>query len=139
MQPETAFWLLSALAQASAALAGLSALAWAFIVRTTREDWKDMMEDEAGPPLGGGYVRGLPLAIRMSGATVGHLMTVFIALVTLAFVEPGPEPVHVAIPILAFIAIGIAAVASVFLVLFVSDPWSILMGLVTDGDPRKKD
>ncbi len=65
-------------------------------------------------------------------------MAVFIALVTLAFVEPGPEPVHIAIPILAFVAIGIAAVASVFLVLFVTDPWSVFNGLVTDENPEKK-
>ncbi len=134
MQPETALWLLSALAQASGALAGLSALAWAFILRTTREDWKDI--EETGP--GSAYVKGLPLAGRMSGATVGYLLAVFIALVTLAFVEPGPEPVHVAIPFLAFVAIGIAAVASVFLVLFVTDPKSVFMGLVTDEGPQKK-
>ncbi len=139
MQPETALWLLSALAQASAALAGLSAVSWAFILRSTKEDWKDLLEEQRRFMIGvpaAGYLRGIPLAVRMSSATVGYLLTVFIALVTLAFVEPGPEPVHVAIPILAGVAIGIAAVASGFLVLFVSDPWSILMGLVTVKEPE---
>jgi hypothetical protein len=136
MQPETALFLLSALAQASAALAGLSALVWAFILRTTREDWKDL-EETGGPA--GGFIKGLPLAIKMSGATVGYLLAVFISLVTLAFVERGPEPVHVAIPISAFVAMGIAVIASVFLVLFLTDPWSSFMGLVTDEDPKKKD
>ncbi len=138
MDPQTAFWLLSALAQASAALAGLSALVWAFILKTTREDWKDMVDEGAGPPAGG-YVKGLPLATKMSGATVGYLSAVFIALVTLAFVEPGLEPVHVAIPISAFVAMGIAVIASVFLVLFLTDPWTSFEGLVTDEDPEKKD
>ncbi len=135
MQPETALWLLSALAQASAALAGLSAVSWAFILRSTKEDWKNALEEEqirrfiVGVPITG-YLRGIPLAVRMSRATIGYLLAVFIALVTLAFVEPGAEPVHVAIPILAFIAIGVAAVASFFLVLVVRDPWSMLFGLV---------
>lgn len=75
------------------------------------------------------------MAIRMSGATIGYLLSVFVAGVTLAFVVPGSEPVPLAIPILGGIAIGLAAVASLLLVLFVKDPWPILFGLFEEMEP----
>lgn len=49
MQPETAFWLLSTIAQSAAALAGLSALLLVFILRETKRDLGDDFE--------GGYDR----------------------------------------------------------------------------------
>lgn len=143
MQPETAFWILSALAQSAAALAGLSAVAWAFLLRTLREDIKDFTKEwgEFGP----GWtfktrtLGRFPIPNRVATIIIGYLLASFLSLVTLALVNPGPDPVPVVVVTLLVVAMGLAAIASLILVGVLSNVWPFFESLVTVEDARKEE
>ncbi len=120
MQPETAFWVLSATAQSAAALAGLSALLLVFVLRETKRDTKaaDFFE-AAGTEVS---VGGWPMYGLMSVGTLLYLVAVITSLVALGQVTPGPTPVGLYVEISIFVSIGLFGAGSLALVLFIWRP-----------------
>lgn len=119
MQPETAFWMLSTIAQASAALAGITALLLVFLLTQAARD-----QGENGK-------FGLSLIISadlqlVAFATGAFLLAVIVSISALGGVTPGPEPVGLAVLTAAYSALGLVAAASFLLVLFlvISERWT---------------
>ena len=108
MQPETAFWLLSATAQSSAALAGLSALLLLYVVRILREE--EVFAE----------LKDLPRVAALAYATLTYLLAVLVSLVTLALVTPGPAPVDLVTLSFVLVSLGLIVAGSLLLAWFVA-------------------
>ncbi len=135
MQPETAFWILSALAQSAAALAGLSAVAWAFLLTSLREDIRELRK-EWGPEeqpfrLRPRRIGRFPIPNRVAGSIAGYLLATFIALGTLALVNPGTLAVPPTVLVFLGTAMGLAAVASWTMASMIANPTPFLEALIS--------
>lgn len=119
MQPETAFWLLSATAQSSAALAGLAALLWVFF----RQAWKKAI---LAPSSGPGEVVRLRTerwSLVLHGSSVSVLVFVAapgISLTTLGLVSPGSDPVGLPILVLATLSVNLTILGGLIMFSYVS-------------------
>ncbi len=117
MEPETAFWVLSTIAQSAAALAGLSALLLVFILRETK---REIAEDDVA----WGYdqlVQRIPYFRLLSVGTVLYLAAVILSLGVLTSVSPG-SPVGLAVDIIALLSLGLIGAGSATLVIFIWRP-----------------
>ncbi len=116
MQPETAFWLLSATAQSAAALTGLAALLWVFF----RRAW-----NETAPSLGPREVvrlRSERWALMLRGSSASVLVFVValgISLTTLGFVSPGNDPVGLPIMVLAISSVNLTILGGLIMFSYV--------------------
>ncbi len=92
MQPDTAFWILSSIAQASAALSGLSIVVMVFQLRIRPSLRADVSDDDnvSGPVVVTGWARAIHVvalsAVMFLSAAIGSLAT-------LGLVTPGSLPV----------------------------------------------
>ncbi len=137
MDPETAFWFLSATAQASAALAGLAAVAYVFVLQRTREDYQTAQQWATGKDrmgrLGVVHVRGMRTVKDLARAAVFYLLAAVNSLSLLALVSPGS-------PVTQGVRIGMATTAvfvlagSVSLTFFLLRPWRYIRDQVTMSD-----
>ncbi len=102
MQPETAFWVLSSTAQASAALAGLSVLVMVFQLRLLpglRPDVRQVDPEGDWPPMETVIIAGWAKSIQIVALSASLFLAAAIgSLVTLGFVTP--SSMQVADPIL---------------------------------------
>ena len=118
MQPETAFWLLSATAQSAAALAGLAAILWVFF----RRGWR---EELVGPSSFPGEVarrRSERWSLLLHGSSVTVLVFVValgISLTTLGLVSPGNDPVVLPIMVLAILSVSLTILGGLIMFSYV--------------------
>lgn len=117
MQPQTAYWILSTIAQASAALAGLTALLLVFIVREVKREFRVPMDVALGYVLS-----AIPLYRSLAVGTVAYLVAAVGSVATLWWVTPGSAPVGVWVQLLVVFWIGLMGAGSLGLVLFVFLP-----------------
>ncbi len=128
MQPETAFWLLSATAQSSAALAGLSAVLWVFFMRGFGEEWRrpfseDIREEDESEERQ--WV--LRWLIRFSSySTVFFILALAVSLLTLGLVSPGPDPIPGFQVNLVWLSVGLALFAGAMMIVFVVSAHTML-------------
>ena len=99
MLPETAFWVLSSTAQASAALAGLSVVVMVFQLRLLPGLRPDVRQDDEGPPMETVIIEGWAKSIQIAALSASLFLAAAIgSLVTLGLVNP--SDMQVAGPIL---------------------------------------
>ena len=118
MQPETAFWLLSATAQSSAALTGLAALLWVFF----RRAWNETILAPSSGPREVGRLRSERWALVLHGSSVSVLVFVValgISLTTLGFVSPGNNPVGLLIMVLAISSVNLTLLGGLIMFSYV--------------------
>ena len=116
MQPDTAFWALSSIAQSSAALAGLTALLLVFVITQARRE--SMVPLEVGIY---DLLRHVPFRLLALG-TVLYLLAVVVSLGTIGGVVPGDAPVALEVEAAAFLSMALVGAGSLTLVLFVLRP-----------------
>ncbi len=123
MQPDTAFWILSATAQSSAALAGLSAVLWVFFMQgfgdelRRRDRW--LGEDEGEYEEAEERSWALGWLIRASSlSTAFFIFALITALLTLGVVNPGLEPIPDFQFNLVWLSVGLALVGGSMMVVF---------------------
>ncbi len=136
MDPETAFWFLSATAQAGAALAGLGVVAYVFLLGRTRDDFLALSRVEKGRRGRGAHILGFRTARPLAWATRIYLTGVALALVLLLAVQPG-GPVPWGVEIGTYVALGLVLAGNVGLVAFLRDPWQIIRDQVEVSDAVK--
>ncbi len=142
MDPETAFWFLSATAQASAALAGLATVAYVFILQRTREDYQTARQWAAGKDrtgrLGVIHVRGMRTVKDLARAAVFFLFAAVNSLSLLALVSPG-SPVSLGVTIGMVTAAVFVLAGFVSLTFFLLKPWRYIQDQVSmrDAGPMK--
>ena len=132
MQPEAAFWLLSAMAQSAAALAGLSALLLVFQLRTAAQGWVNLEKDpdRTNRALTAKVWANL---IRYSAtATVVFLLAVGFSLGALWWVEPGDAAVGVLIVTLAIAGFSLMLIGGLMMTLFVREPGGWILPALDD-------
>ena len=118
MQPETAFWLLSATAQSAAALAGLAAILWVFF----RRGWREELFTPSSFPGEVTRRRNRIWVWLLSGSSVSVLffaLALGVSLITLMLVSPGGDPVGLPITLLAGLAVGLTIFGSLIMFSFV--------------------
>ncbi len=99
MQPETAFWVLSSTAQASAALAGLSVVVMVFQLRLLPGLRPDARQEDEGPPMETVIIEGWAKSIQIVALSASLFLAAAIgSLVTLGLVNP--SDMQVVAPIL---------------------------------------
>ncbi len=121
MQPETAFWVLSATAQSAAALAGLSAVLWVFFMRgfgaEFRRPFSEDIREEDESEERKWVLRRL---IRFSSySTVFFILALAVSLSTLGFVSPGPDPIPGFQVMLVWLSVGLTLLAGAMMIVFV--------------------
>ena len=121
MQPETAFWLLSATAQSSAALAGLSAVLWVFFMRgfgdeSRRPFSEDIREEDESEERQ--WVLGW-LTRFSSYSTAFFILALAVSLVTLGFVDPGPSAIPGFQTTLVWLSVGLTLFGGAMMTVFV--------------------
>lgn len=121
MQPETAFWLLSATAQSSAALAGLSAVLWVFFMRGFGDEWRrPFSEDVREEDESAERQWVLRWLTRFSSySTAFFILALAVSLVTLGFVNPGPGVIPGFQTTLVWLSVGLALFAGAMMTVFV--------------------
>ncbi len=127
-QPETAFWLLSATAQSSAALACLSALLWVFFMRgfgaEFRRPFSEDIREEDESEERQWVLRWLT---RFSSySTAVFIAALAVSLLTLGSVNPGPSPVPGFQVNLVWLSVGLTLVAGAMMVVFVISAHAML-------------
>ncbi len=99
MEPETAFWVLSSTAQASAALAGLSVVVMVFQLRLLPGLRPDVRQNDEWPPMGTVIIEGWAKSIQIVALSASLFLAAAIgSLVTLGLVNP--SDMQVAGPVL---------------------------------------
>ncbi len=122
MQPETAFWFLSAMAQSAAALAGLSALLLVFQLRIAFQGL-DNLEQDLDKTKRALTAKVWANLIRYPGtATVVFLLAVGFSLGALWWVEPGDAAVGLHIVALALAGLSLILIGGLMMTLFVREP-----------------
>ncbi len=121
MQPETAFWVLSATAQSAAALAGLSAVLWVFFMRGFGAEFRrpfseDIREEDESEERQWVLRR---LTRFSSYSTAVFISALAVSLLTLGFVNPGPEAVPGSLVNLAWFSVGLTMLAGAMMIVFV--------------------
>ncbi len=122
MQPETAFWLLSATAQSSAALAGLSAVLWVFFMRGFGDELRRFFSSENLEDYEESEERQWVLRwlIQFSSySTVFFILALAVSLLTLGFVNPGADPIPSFQVILVWLSVGLTLLAGAMMIVFV--------------------
>ncbi len=114
MQPDTAFWVLSSIAQSSAALAGLTALVLVFVLTEGSKEREPGEELTLYELLGRFPPRLLALGTGL------YLLAVVVPLGAMGSVVPGDAPVSLGVEVTAFLSIGLIGAGSFVLV------WSVL-------------
>ncbi|MFQ5909735.1 MAG: hypothetical protein ACE5IJ_03325 [Thermoplasmata archaeon] len=114
MQPDTAFWVLSSIAQSSAALAGLTALLLVFVLTQGSKE-REPEEDLTFYELLGRF----PPRLLAMGTGL-YLLAVVVPLGTMGNVVPGDAPVSLGVEVAAFLSIVLIGAGSLALV------WSVL-------------
>ena len=117
MEPETAFWVLSSIAQSAAALAGLSALLLVFILRDTK---RELGEDDVT----WGYdrlVERIPFFRLLLVGTVLYLAAVLFSLGALTRVTPG-LPVGAVVDTISLLSLLLIGAGSAALIIFIWRP-----------------
>ncbi len=132
MQPETAFWLLSAMAQSAAALAGLSAVLLVFQLRIAFQGLANLEQDldRTNQALTAKVWANL---IRYSAtATVVFLLAIGFSLGALWWVEPGDAAVGVHIVTLAIAGLSLLLIGGLMMTLFVREPGGWILPALDD-------
>ncbi len=89
MQPETAFWVLSSTAQASAALAGLSIVVMVFQLRLLPGLRPDVRQESEWPPMATVVIEGWAKSIHLVASSSSLFLAAAVgSLVTLTLVTP---------------------------------------------------
>ncbi len=134
MQPETAFWVLSSIAQSSAALAGLSALLWVYFMRSFKHEWQSYLFEKSRET--GKIFK--PFRIRIisgsSSATILFVLALGLSLATLTVVVPGSAPLPVFTLILTLGAIALVLFAGLMMVAFILTAQGVLEYVPDDSD-----
>lgn len=127
MQPETAFWVLSATAQSSAALAGLSAVLWVFFMRGFGDEFRrpdsfDYEDEESWK-----REQILERLVRVSSySTAVFIFALAVSLLTLGFVNPGAAPIPVFQVNLVWLSVGLTLLAGAMMIVFVISAHAML-------------
>ncbi len=141
MQPETAFWILSAMAQSAAALAGLSALLLVFQLRIAAQGWNNL-EKERDLTRRAMTAKSWANLIRYSStATTLFLLAVGFSLAALWGVAPGEPLVGTHIVILTLAAAVLVLTGGLMMLLFVREPRLWILPALDDmakGMTRRK-
>ncbi len=116
MQPDTAFWVLSSIAQSSAALAGLTALLLVFVLSEARRETKVPLEVGIHDLLRNVFFAPLWLA------TITFLGAVLISLFTIGLVVPGGAPITQEVETMVSFSMLLLGAGIIALVLFVVNP-----------------
>ncbi len=128
MQPETAFWLLSATAQSAAALAGLSAVLWVFFIRGFGDEWRrpfseDIREEDESEERQW-VLRWLTQFSSYS--TAFFILALAVSLLTLGFVNPGAAPIPGFQVNLVWLSVGLTLFAGGMMIIFVVSAHAML-------------
>ncbi len=120
MQPETAFWLLSATAQSSAALAGLSAVLWVFFMKGFGDEWRREYSFDDEDEESGKRQWVLKRFVWFSSYyTAFFILALVVALLTLGFVNPGPDPIPIFQVYFVWLSVSLTLFAGVMMTVFV--------------------
>ena len=131
MQPETAFWLLSATAQSSAALAGLSAVLWVFFMRGFGDElrrrfaWMGEDESEFEESEERGWALGW-LIRASSYSTAFFILALAVSLLALGLVNPGPDPIPGFQVNLTWLSVGLTLLGAAMMTVFVLSAQAML-------------
>ncbi len=117
MEPDTAFWILSSIAQSSAALAGLSALLLVFAITAAQRDIDLPFEVGIYEVL-----RSVPFFRILATGTVLYLAAVIISLGAIGAVTAVVAPVAMEVIVATYLSMALLGAGSFALVLFVLTP-----------------
>ena len=118
MQPDTAFWALSTIAQSAAALAGLTALLLVFVLTQAVQRLKAI-----DPGVGiYDYLHRFPISQALVVGTLSYLGSVVVALIFIGRVVPGADAVGPDVALAWAGALALLVVGSLALAWFILNP-----------------